>query len=338
MLRSTGPSRQARRALGRSFHAARASLRGEDARLREHFRGALEELAGADTSSLAVEQRDARARVTSSLRAYAARGRFPRNDRFPGKLVPFFIDRAGTRCAVAHLVEHTGDAPIARAIRATVNNGLVGEFVAPHPAIVAWAQENGLSLAELSRIQPSYCFVTNADACFCPGSPAAQVAEVSITTASTQMGTVTSVQGTGPLKVGDTVMVYTAIQDGDVLLVTSDAMGNTATAGKLTKGDPSKVDTSSCGGTAPALSKADATAALFATAPGGDASSCSAALDKVNDYWGTSQCDNDTEGGGGCSIGSPMPGPFAFTALALGMAAWLQRRRARRARLHERTR
>lgn len=339
-LLSHGPSLSTRRAVSRAFQRARASLRSEDERLREHFRGVLTELARADTTSLSNEQRANRVAATAALRGYAARGRFPRNDRFPGRLVPFFIDKAGTRCAVAHLVEATGDADVARGVRATVNNGLVREF-ASNPAIVAWARANGFTLAELARVQPSYCFLSNAEACFCTGSLVTQVAEATVTVASTMTvatvdATVTSVQGTGPLKVGDVVSVYADANEGDTLLVGANDQGGTPQfAGKLDSDDASTVETPTCGGTPPRLTKEDAVNALLAV--GDPNTACVASLSKVDEYWGASQCDNE-EPGGGCAIGSPLHGPFAFTALALGVAVWMQRRRARRARWQGRAR
>lgn len=275
--------------------------------------------------------------ATGALRDYACRARFPRNDRFRDRLVPFFIDDAGTRCAVAHLVESTGDHAIARRVRRTRNNARVAEL-ASEPALVRWARQNGLSLAELARIQPSYCFVSHADACFCTGNEAAEAAEVKVEVASSNMGTVTAIYGSGPVAVGAKVQVYGNLKDGDTALVGIDAMGSVSMAGKLTA-DGSNVDTAACGTDAPTLQKADAVAAILATKQAGandGQSACSAHLDGVNDYWGASQCeDGGGDGASACAMASgdaPLVGPFGFTALALGLALWMRRRRARRAK------
>jgi hypothetical protein len=70
-------------------------------RVRRHFDDVLRRLARRDVSRLSARARAARARNLERLRAYAERGAFPRNEDFPGLLVPHFIDRAGTTCTVA---------------------------------------------------------------------------------------------------------------------------------------------------------------------------------------------------------------------------------------------
>ena len=77
-------------------------------RLRRHFAIVERELLARDVSQLAPAQRDARARHIARLRAYARRGVFPKNTDFPDRFVPYFVDRVGTRCAMAHLIEEAG--------------------------------------------------------------------------------------------------------------------------------------------------------------------------------------------------------------------------------------
>lgn len=155
-------------------------------------------------------------------------------------------------------------------------------------------------------------------------------------TVQTVDATVMSLHGNGPMKVGDVVTVYADANVDEILLVSTGGTGATKFfAGKLDPADPSKFEPRNCGSpSTPELRKEDAVNALLAP---GNSGACVASLSKVDEFWGASQCDNDSPGGG-CAIGSPLHGPFAFTALALGVAVWMQRRRARRARWQGRAR
>lgn len=325
---------RARRAVSRAFQRARASLRSEDDRLREHFRGALALLDAADTSRLSVAQRRARAAATATLRGYAARGRFPRNRRFPGALVPVFIDTAGTRCAVAHLVERSGHADVAQGVRISANNALVREL-ASNAELVAWADASGLTLAELARIQPSYECYPRAEDCVCPGREGGQVVELMLVPGN-NAAEVVAVHSKGILEVGGAVSVGGGQQDSGRVLATYYSDGAyVSLSGKLDAADPTKIDlygTSCADG--PALSTKTLLGALVASSEGADPSTCSDTLGDVDGYW-TEQTfygdDSSCGALGGCSIGAPASGPFVFTALALGVAMWMQRRRARRA-------
>ena len=152
------PSSRARRPRAKSPFAARlrAFDRVEIARLRAHFRRVHHELEGRDVSTLSQAQRAARAALIAELGRYARRGRFPKNLDFSGRRVPYFVDAFGTRCAMAHLIEHTGASAFVARIAAQHNNAFVPE-IAGDPQLIAWLTEAGLSAAEAARIQPSYC-------------------------------------------------------------------------------------------------------------------------------------------------------------------------------------
>lgn len=130
--------------------------RTEVARIQAHFDGALEMLSARDQSALTAEQRQGRAELVEMLRAYRDRGAFPRNYDFPGEAVPYFIDRkTGIRCAVAHLLEHTGAHELVRRVADADNNIWVAEL-AGDGAFEAWLVTNGLTLEEAARIQVPY--------------------------------------------------------------------------------------------------------------------------------------------------------------------------------------
>jgi hypothetical protein len=128
----------------------------EQARVRAHLDSAEREVRAAPVTGLMVSQRAARARALDRLHAYWVRGVFPKNTDFPGKLVPYFIDRTGTRCAMAHLIEQSGSGDFVARVAETNNNARVPEL-RNDPELVAWLDANGLTLQEAARIQPAYC-------------------------------------------------------------------------------------------------------------------------------------------------------------------------------------
>lgn len=107
-----------------------------------------------------------RALLLDELRRYRRAGRFPLNHAFRGRLVPEFIDPHGTRCAMAHLLEISGQGELVQHIARTENNARVRRL-ARLPELRAWLLAAGLSVDEAARIQPAYCSVTQAEACFC---------------------------------------------------------------------------------------------------------------------------------------------------------------------------
>jgi hypothetical protein len=106
-----------------------------------------------------------RALLLDELGRYRRRGRFPRN---PGhaRPLPQFIDAHGTRCAVAHLMDISGQGALVQQIARTENDATV-HALARLPEVHAWLAAAGLGLDEAARIQPAYCYYTEADACFC---------------------------------------------------------------------------------------------------------------------------------------------------------------------------
>jgi hypothetical protein len=127
----------------------------EQARLRAHFDSAERGLRARDVAGLTAAQQAARARLMDNLHHYWVRGIFPRNTDFPGRYMPTFIDYWGKRCGVAYLMEQSGDEDMVLRIAATENNARVPEL-RDDPAVRRWLDANGVTLAEATRIQPSY--------------------------------------------------------------------------------------------------------------------------------------------------------------------------------------
>ena len=124
-------------------------------RVRHHLQGAEAMLLSRDVSSWNTARRAARARHIAELRAYRERGVFPHNHRLIDRRTPVFVDEHGTRCAMAHLIERSGEKALVSLIAKTRNLARIREL-AGEPALVAWLDRNGLTLDEAARIQPEY--------------------------------------------------------------------------------------------------------------------------------------------------------------------------------------
>ena len=132
-----------------------AAVVADQVRLRHHFDTVIAELDGADVSHLSVAQRAARAQHIAELARYRVRGVFPHNHDYRDRRMPYFVDEHGTRCALAHLIEESGEGALVERIRSTRNNAYVAELADDRP-LLAWLDDAGLSVAEAARIQPAY--------------------------------------------------------------------------------------------------------------------------------------------------------------------------------------
>jgi hypothetical protein len=151
----------------------------ERRRVDAHLRRVLALLRTTPPRRLSPSRQRARALHIDRLDAYRKRGVFPRNHRFPLARVPHFIDEAGTRCAVAHLVETTGGAELVREVARTRNNARV-HALAALPELVEWLEESGLTLDEAAGIQPACCY-SPAEACVCDATDYGGILEGTVT-------------------------------------------------------------------------------------------------------------------------------------------------------------
>jgi hypothetical protein len=137
-----------------SFPAPPMSLLAtlERARLRLHFRRVLAELHAAPLPSGA--RAEVRARTVDALRGYAAAARFPRHGG-RGRARPVFVDAFGTRCAMAHLLEHGGAAPLVARVAAERNHAYLPELARDGDVADA-VRALGITPGEAARIQPCY--------------------------------------------------------------------------------------------------------------------------------------------------------------------------------------
>jgi len=142
-----------------------ASPEAELRRLDAHFIDVLRELETRPPPRLSAAQRRARTEHLARLDGYRRTRRFPKNRRFPGRRVPHFIDEAGTRCALGHLIEQSGARDLVQRIARERNFARVREL-GDVTELLEWLDANGLTVREAARIQPSYCG-TPAMSCLC---------------------------------------------------------------------------------------------------------------------------------------------------------------------------
>lgn len=131
------------------------------------------------TAELTAEQALNRKWLLEELSSYCRRGRFPLNEGQSKTPLPIFIDRQGARCAVAHLMEISGLKSLVQHIAQTDNFATVHEL-SRFPQLRAWLKASGLSLQEAACIQPTYCFISQAQECFCNNSAESSVAVATV--------------------------------------------------------------------------------------------------------------------------------------------------------------
>lgn len=120
-------------------------------RVSAHYAAVLDELRAADASHLAPQARAGRADLLDVLDAYRRRGEFGRADS-AGARVPWFVDGAGRRCAVAELLHATGEHELVERVRASRNHAWILELHAERE-FARWLARHGLSFDEAARIQ-----------------------------------------------------------------------------------------------------------------------------------------------------------------------------------------
>ena len=129
--------------------------RYETARIRTHLERVEQSLRARDVSALTPAQRDARAQRLDALHAYWTAGAFPHNHDFENQRMPYFVDRHGTRCAMAALIEGAGGESLVRRVSHDANNARVREL-ASDTELIAWLDTNGMTADEAARVQPAY--------------------------------------------------------------------------------------------------------------------------------------------------------------------------------------
>lgn len=176
-------------------------------------------------------QRLARKLLLAELAEYRARGRFPKNRDFE-QPTPYFVDAAGTRCAVAHLLDASGESELVQRIAHERNHARVAEL-ADEARLVAWLDVAGLSVEEAALIQPSYCFRPDPVECVCQhrSSGYFEVEKTATSYAKISLARVDVIHGEPydtTVQVGDFVQVANAdlLEIGTVLFLSGEATHN----------------------------------------------------------------------------------------------------------------
>ncbi len=130
----------------------------ETIRVQTHLAWIEARLRQATTANLSRAQRVQRARLLDVLAKYREAGVFPQHRA--GAVTsthtrrPRFIDDRGRACAVAHLIEVSGNSALAHFINASHEYDYVLDM--HEPELDAWATAHGFSAIELAMIQPTY--------------------------------------------------------------------------------------------------------------------------------------------------------------------------------------
>lgn len=126
----------------------------EQARVRAHLEGVLEDLRSSPPAGLDDARRAARAETLQWLAEYTDRGVFPHN-HVTAETSPIFADPHGTPCAVGYLLLRSGETELVDDIVRTDNrvrvSGLAGD-----ERFERWLHQRGITLDEAARIQPLY--------------------------------------------------------------------------------------------------------------------------------------------------------------------------------------
>jgi hypothetical protein len=125
-----------------------------DVRVRTHLQFVHAILSARDPATQTPDLRQARRRNLDRLQRYIDGGVFPRNDSYPTENRPTFIDREGWICAVGYLIEQSAGRELAERINAEYHSEFLWRMCLPE--LDRWVAGSGLSLQELSMIQPAY--------------------------------------------------------------------------------------------------------------------------------------------------------------------------------------
>ncbi|MDP3276376.1 MAG: hypothetical protein Q8Q09_14350 [Deltaproteobacteria bacterium] len=124
-------------------------------------------MANANTTEHDPTRALVRALLLQALTEYREEGLFPHNHLHAAR-TPVFVDAHGSPCAVGHLLALTGQHALVEHIATQRNYDTIAQL-ADEPALVAWLEDAGISLAEAALIQPGYSnqVCGQPDQCFC---------------------------------------------------------------------------------------------------------------------------------------------------------------------------
>jgi hypothetical protein len=123
-------------------------------RIKTHLRIVEAQLRRNNVDHLPAELKSARESNLDRLHEYWSTGVFPKNLDFKGKFVPYFKDAVGTPCAMAYLIEESGNRDLVNEVAATNNYVYINDIKSG--PVLEWINTSGLTQAEAARVQPTY--------------------------------------------------------------------------------------------------------------------------------------------------------------------------------------
>ena len=310
---------------------ARSARSAEITRVSHHIERALGHAARRDVARLPRVARIVRELLLAELARYRAAGRFPQNRDFAER-TPYFVDASGTRCAMAHLLELGGQAPLVERVARERNNARIRELV-DEPGLLAWLDAAGISVAEAAAIQPGYC--SDVTDCVCGGDfsyvdypvPARGVLEGVVQASGAARVERTYGDALG-VALGAEVTLAETYPAGTRILAPIDAAPGAMRLGSIALDAGGLYACRSQGvSSAPGLDADQFAQAVLAT-------DCAAALRALDPAWqGRQGCggepdpDPSPDDGGGCSTGADLEAASIGVLLAL-VTAIVHRRRA----------
>ncbi len=127
----------------------------ENQRISYHLQQVIQYLSLQECKQLSPIQKQKRNSAIDQLKGYRKRALFPINDQLVERK-PIFKDAYASSCAVAYLMEQTGEQALVNKIQRENNYTYLKDLAMSYGAINDWAQNNGFSLDELALIQPGY--------------------------------------------------------------------------------------------------------------------------------------------------------------------------------------
>ena len=134
--------------------AASLGAQSEQQLLERHYARVVRELRATQPTGLTKAQLAERARLIGALDAYRKRAEFglgPMRWLVDGRNA-LFVDDGGRRCAVAHMLDASGQGAMTRLVAKTHNGAWVCEL-SETPALKAWLARSGFTIREAARIQ-----------------------------------------------------------------------------------------------------------------------------------------------------------------------------------------
>jgi HEAT repeat protein len=138
--------------IGPAFGAGDGPLTDEGAAKQARLRSVVAELRARDVSGLTAEQRAARTRAIDLLSGYAERAHFTVHHLAWPRSQPLFIDKFGTRCALASVLDGFGEDAVVKRLALDCNDAYLAE-IQDDPDVARVLDELGLTVDEAAYIQ-----------------------------------------------------------------------------------------------------------------------------------------------------------------------------------------